>query len=51
MTAHPFGLTNVATIYQNATQDCFTNQIGCGHDLPRSDLPKVDQVLLVVNMV
>jgi hypothetical protein len=40
--AHPFGLTNAATIYQSTMQERFTDQIQCHYDLPRSNLPKAD---------
>lgn len=53
MLAHPIGLTNAAVIYQSAKQDQFTDQIRHGDidDLTKSDLPKADQVPLMVNMV
>ena len=49
--AHPFGLTNAASIYQNIMQDRLVDQVQRGYDLPRSDLPKVNQVAPTVNMV
>lgn len=54
--AHPFGLTSVSVVYQDAIQHCFTDQImrniGAYVDnFPKSNLPKADQGAPTVNML
>ena len=49
--AHPFGLVNAATVYQEVMQDHYAYLIGHIHPLTELDLPKADQFVLAINMV
>lgn len=51
MVAHPFGITNTTTVYQEAMQDRFADQIDHIYKLTKPDLPKADQFAPAVNMV
>lgn len=49
--AHPFGLVNAATVYQEAMRDCYADQIGHIYPLTEPDLPKADQFAPTINKV
>jgi hypothetical protein len=51
MLAHPYGLANAITTYQEALRDRYANQIGYIHLLSRPNLPEADQFAPTVNMV
>ena len=50
---YPFGLVGVGSTYQDTVHYLFIDHIECDHvdDLYMIDLPKADQLVLVVNMV
>lgn len=51
MAAQPYGLANMATIYQATLHDLYTDQIGHIHPLSEPDLSNTDQFSPAINMV
>ena len=51
MAAQPYGMANVATVYQDALREFYADQIGHVYPLSEHDLHIANQFAPVVNMV